>query len=82
MLEWPAALTRLLKRCLRKEPDRRLQSMADVKLELVDILDELQQGTPPVTVGAGPRRRIALPVFLVSAAMVGGAAAVWMLALM
>lgn len=78
MLEWPAPLTRLLKRCLRKEPGRRLQSMADVKLELVDILDELQQGMPPVTAGAGPRRRIALPVFLVSAAMVGGAAAVWM----
>ena len=36
----PEALERLILRCLRKEPDRRVQHMLDVKLEMEEIRDE------------------------------------------
>ena len=36
----PAPLERLILRCLRKEPERRYQCMADVKLELQEIKEE------------------------------------------
>ena len=36
----PKELDRLIQRCLRKEPDRRLQSMQDAKLELEQIQEE------------------------------------------
>jgi Tol biopolymer transport system component len=35
---------RIISRCLRKDPQRRWQSMADVKVALEDVLDELESG--------------------------------------
>jgi serine/threonine protein kinase len=51
----PKELDRLIQRCLRKEPERRLQDMRDAKLELEQIQDEVlpRRGTR-----ASPGRRL------------------------
>jgi eukaryotic-like serine/threonine-protein kinase len=51
-------LERLIGRCLRKEPERRWQTMADVKVALEELRDELDaSGIAPVQ----PRRTAARP---------------------
>jgi serine/threonine protein kinase len=55
----PPELDRLIARCLRKDASRRSQSMADVKLVLEQLVDELESGklTRSATVAsAAPRR--------------------------
>jgi len=49
----PKELDRLIQRCLRKEPERRFQSMLDLKLELEQIKEESESGRP----AARPVRR-------------------------
>jgi Tol biopolymer transport system component/tRNA A-37 threonylcarbamoyl transferase component Bud32 len=51
----PRELERLILRCLRKDPERRVQYMADVKVELQDIAEELA-ALPPEPAST-PRRR-------------------------
>ena len=41
----PRDLERIILRCLRKEPERRFQTMADVKIELQEIKEESDSGT-------------------------------------
>jgi serine/threonine protein kinase/Tol biopolymer transport system component len=41
----PLDLEKVITRALRKEPERRIQSMADVKIELQDIKEELESGS-------------------------------------
>ena len=58
----PKELERIVSRCLRKEPSRRFQHMADVKVELQDLKDESDSGrlraaTPSAAVSTKPRRR-------------------------
>jgi serine/threonine protein kinase len=43
----PQELEQLILRCLRKDPSRRMQHMADVKIELLDIEERLKTGPPP-----------------------------------
>jgi len=50
----PPELDRIIRRCLRKDPTRRSQHMADVKLALADLKEESDSGTLPA---AAPRRR-------------------------
>ncbi len=40
----PRDVERIISRCLRKDPQRRWQSMADIKVALEDLLDELESG--------------------------------------
>jgi eukaryotic-like serine/threonine-protein kinase len=40
----PRDVERIISRCLRKDPQRRWQSMADVKVALEDVLEELEAG--------------------------------------
>ena len=47
--EVPAELRRLIRRCLAKVPDQRLQSMKDLSLELIEIADEYEQLSASVT---------------------------------
>ena len=68
---WPLPLTQVLRRCLRKEPDRRFQSMADVKIELQEVLEQLEKATPE-WVGTVPVRR---KWFVAAPAAFGGALA-------
>jgi eukaryotic-like serine/threonine-protein kinase len=69
----PAHLERLILRCLRKEPGRRWQHMADVRLELQEIRD-----APEGTGGAARSRGMArLTPWLVGAGALALAATWW-----
>ncbi len=81
----PAQLVRIVDRCLRKDPDRRFQSMADLRAALEDVRDDLAR---PAPVGAGrtaaqpalPARRwggVATAAALLAAAAAAGAVAWW-----
>ncbi|HVN82320.1 MAG TPA: serine/threonine-protein kinase, partial [Terriglobia bacterium] len=41
----PADLEKLIRRCLRKDPERRIQHMVDVKLALLELKEESDSGT-------------------------------------
>ena len=41
----PPRLERLLRRCLRKEPEERARDLADVRLEILDLLNEVREGS-------------------------------------
>ncbi len=58
----PPELERIVSRCLRKEPDRRFQNMADLKVELLELKEESDTGrtaAPAVGPAARPRPRLA-----------------------
>ncbi|HEX5228910.1 MAG TPA: protein kinase, partial [Bryobacteraceae bacterium] len=79
--EIPHDVDRIIGRCLRKDPLRRWQSMADVKVALEDVLEDLESGrlgAAGVAVAAQPRSRlrlVLLPVVIVLALLAGGYAA-------
>jgi eukaryotic-like serine/threonine-protein kinase len=50
----PRDVERIISRCLRKDPQRRWQSMADIKVALEDVLNELESGKLPTTVSETP----------------------------
>jgi Tol biopolymer transport system component len=51
----PLELERVLVRCLRKDPQRRWQTMSDLKVALQDIKEDSESGRLPVAAAAGPR---------------------------
>ncbi len=51
----PRALQRLIRRCLVRDPDRRLQSMKDLAIELHEIVDEYEALLSPGGSSAAPR---------------------------
>ncbi len=68
----PAELRRLIRRCLAKSPDQRVQSIKDLALELREIVEEYDalsasassaSSIAGATPAAPPRRRIATPAF-------------------
>ena len=52
----PPELDRIVERCLRKDPERRFQSAADLKVTLEDLRGEIRQRKPSVEADS-PRRR-------------------------
>jgi len=55
--ELPNHLTRIIKRCLAKEPDRRPQSATDLRNELEELSKEAETGaTQQVTPAKAPRK--------------------------
>ena len=73
----PAAIRRLLRRCLEKDPRRRLQAIGDARLE---IEDALQGGPAEEPLVAPPARKVPLLVWIVPTiilAVVGATAAVF-----
>ena len=64
----PAELTRLITRCLRKDPARRAHSMADLRVAMEELREESTSGklsSPPVAREGPSRRRgfwLALPL--------------------
>ncbi len=75
--ETPDGLQRFLKRCLRKEKKSRIRDIADVKLELEDLLSEI---TIPRAALQNRRRKVGASALAALAALVGLAAvAVWLL---
>jgi serine/threonine protein kinase len=71
----PLELEKIINRCLRKDPARRVQHMGDVKLELEDLKEELSSGeladTQPATRPAW-RRWIRAGVVLAALAILVG----------
>jgi Tol biopolymer transport system component len=73
----PSPIVRLLKRCLQKDPDRRLHDIADARLEIADVLES---GIRPQAAGstrAGQRLGVLLPLLLI-AAIAAAAAGYWL----
>ncbi len=64
----PAELEKLINRCLRKDPDRRIQHMDDVRLARAELKEDLDSGRQEVPAGATRR--------VVSVRLVIGAGAV------
>jgi tRNA A-37 threonylcarbamoyl transferase component Bud32/Tol biopolymer transport system component len=52
----PREVERIIERCLRKDPRRRWQSMADVKIAIDDALEDLESGKQDVARQAGNAR--------------------------
>jgi len=60
--ETPAGVRRLLRRCLEKDPRRRLHDVADVRIELEDLLDGEGSNATPAASRFPPRATIGLGV--------------------
>jgi Tol biopolymer transport system component len=81
----PPGLERLVQQCLRKDPDERLQSAHDIKLQLQWIAEGGSQdgatsaaaAAAATTAAASVRRRAALPWALTAAALVVAALAIF-----
>ena len=75
----PREVERIIMRCLRKDPERRWQSMADLKVALEDALEEVELGrhTPAEGVPAIPSGNRSIPLLILAAvvivALTGGA---------
>jgi eukaryotic-like serine/threonine-protein kinase len=67
----PAGIVRLLRRCLDKDPDRRLHDIADARLEIEDAA-----GAPPIAV-ATARHRLAYWGLAAAVAVAAVALIVW-----
>jgi Tol biopolymer transport system component/tRNA A-37 threonylcarbamoyl transferase component Bud32 len=74
----PPELSRVIDRCLRKDPERRWQHIQDVRIALLDLKEESDSGrlpalAPPAAAShaAGPRkwRAIAIPALILAAAI-------------
>ncbi len=64
-VEVPQELERIVSRCLRKDPDRRIQHMGDVKLALQELMEESASGK---LTAAPPKRRGHAAVLWIAAA--------------
>jgi Tol biopolymer transport system component len=78
----PREFTRIVRRCLAKEPDERYQSAKDLRLDLEDLRQELSSSEQAIDgAGAGralwSRRRIVAGLVLLAAG--AGAAVPWLL---
>ena len=74
----PKELERIILRCLRKEPERRFQSVLDVKVELQEVKEESDSAAvAPARPQAG-RRRAAWAVGGLAALLIASATAVWL----
>ena len=72
--EAPRDLEKIVTRCLRKDPDRRWQAMADLRVALRELCDESESMPAPVTARAvAGRRRVVAAGILIAVA----AAATW-----
>ena len=80
----PAELRRLIRRCLAKSPDQRVQSMKDLALELREIADEWDSLSASATSGGSGSTTVARPFAVPStrrvAPVLGGLAAIVVLA--
>jgi serine/threonine protein kinase len=65
--DWmPSELQRLLRRCVHRDIGRRLQHIADTRLELLDALDELDQPRRDSTSGPLETRQVVKAVWTLS----------------
>jgi Tol biopolymer transport system component len=72
----PEGAERLVMRCLRKDPDRRFQTGADLRAALEDLKDESESGAAAARVAPARRQRMGI-VLSVAATTAITAAVVW-----
>ena len=70
----PAELERVLTRCLRKDPQRRWQTMSDLKVALQDLKEDSESGRLQAAAPAGPVKRKPLVPLAAAVALVAAAA--------
>ncbi|HEX2455645.1 MAG TPA: protein kinase [Vicinamibacterales bacterium] len=79
--EIPAELERVIRRCLRKDPARRFQTMADLKVALGELKEESDSGTlagvPRATAQPARSNMRTLVLVLGGVVLVAGAVARW-----
>jgi serine/threonine protein kinase len=76
----PRDLEKIISRCLRKDPERRFQNMADLKVALAELKEESDSGTiaDSTTAGAPERRKTRLVWALAALAILFAAGAgIW-----
>jgi eukaryotic-like serine/threonine-protein kinase len=71
----PRELEWVIERCLKKDPNRRIQHMVDVKIALEDVLERLESPRGPIPV-VRRRRRWIVPAL--AAALLGLAGGAWL----
>jgi Tol biopolymer transport system component len=77
----PRELERIILRCLRKDPARRFQSMADLRVALDEVREELATGaTSQVATPAMPKRSRLGWILAMAACVAAGAGGAWWLA--
>jgi Tol biopolymer transport system component len=69
----PVRIRELTRRCLQKDPDRRLRDAGDARIEIEDALAELREGGARAGKTASPGRPAAVLAALVAAALLAGA---------
>ena len=78
----PREFTRIVRRCLAKDPDERYQSAKDLRLDLEDLRQELSSSeqTPATAAGTAPPPAAALAAVAAGVALAGaaGALAAWL----
>jgi eukaryotic-like serine/threonine-protein kinase len=72
----PPCVARLLRRCLQKDPRRRLRDVGDARLEVEEALDELAHGTPALPTAA-PRPAWRWALLATAAALAAFGLGVW-----
>jgi len=79
--ESPQELERVVARCLRKDPARRFQTMADLKVILAELKEESESGklAPAAPGPTRGRRRLWTAGFAALALLAAAGAALWML---
>ncbi len=75
----PAGIRQLLRRCLDKDPKRRLRDIGDARIEIDDVQSGLQQDGRVAQAPAGSRRRLAWTSALALIALIAAAMGVWAL---
>ena len=73
----PREMERIVSRCLRKDPVRRFQQMAEVKLALEDLKQETESGSAAAPGTRRPRRAVALPAIAAVLLVAGGCFLFW-----
>jgi eukaryotic-like serine/threonine-protein kinase len=69
---WPADLVRIVSRCLRKSPEKRWQSIADVRIALEELKQDLEAGRLDAAPASAPARRaVWIPIAAVAIAAAG-----------
>jgi TolB-like protein/tRNA A-37 threonylcarbamoyl transferase component Bud32 len=72
----PDSFDHLVRRCLAKDPDDRIQSARDLQIELEEIRERLRSGERPGPAARRPRRRLVWSAIAVVAIALA-AAAIW-----
>ncbi len=72
----PPEVEHILNRCLRKDPQRRWQTMSDLKVALQDLKEDSESGKLQAAAAPRGRRKIRLPLLAAGAVLVLAAAAV------